>query len=146
MADVTGVDEFEDLLIEIGKDFGFREATRNVLTPSAKVAMEPVADTARSLARVKTGRMRDSLRVDSRIPTAKDRQSAYVEPDDAVIGIVSVKQSAVSLSEEFGTADKAGHPFLRPALESMQGNVLRRLQSSLTFRLEKYRARKAKGK
>lgn len=141
-----GFDEFETLLKQLGDDFGYRETTRNVLTPSAKVAMEPVLDKARAEARANTGAMRNSLKIESRIPNARDRQSAYVDAGDAVIGVVSVRQSAVSLSEEFGTADKAAHPFLRPALESLQGQVLRRLESLLAFRLERYRAKQAKAK
>lgn len=140
-----GFDDFEDLLIEMGKDFGFRETTRNVLTGPAKVAMEPVMLAAKELARENTGRMKASIKVESRIPNNRDKMSQYVQEGDAVIGIVSVKQSAVSLGEEFGTAKKSGHPFLRPALESNQEIVLRRLSSALAYRLEAYRARKNKG-
>lgn len=141
-----GFDDFESLLIQMGEDFGYRETTRNVLTKSAKIAMEAIVPIAKQLARADTGRMRQSIRVDSRIPTANDKQSAYYEPGDAVVGVVSVKQSAISLGEEFGTAKKAGQPFLRPALEANQKLVLRRLESSLAFTLNAYRARKLKGK
>lgn len=141
-----GFDGFENLLKQMGEEFGYRETTRNVLTPAAKVAMEPVLEAAKALARTDTGRMKASLKVESRIPTNRDKQSAYVQQGDAVIGIVSVRQSAASLSEEFGTAKKQGHPFLRPALEATQQQVLRRLSSLLAFRLEQYRAKKTKGK
>jgi len=98
------------------------------------------------MARSNTGRLRDSIKVESRIPNNRDRQSTYVHQDDAVIGILSAKQSAISLGEEFGTAKKAGHPFLRPALENNQDVVLRRLSSALAFTLDAYRSRKMKGK
>lgn len=141
-----GFDDFEELLNEMGKDFGYRETTRNVLTPSVKIAMEPVLDTAQSLVRTNTGRMKASLKIESRIPNNRDKQSSYIEEGDAVIGVVSVRQSAASLSEEFGTAKKNGHPFLRPALESNQQQVLKRLSSALVFRLQQYKAKKTKGK
>lgn len=141
-----GFDEFYELLVQMGEDFGYRNTTRNVLTPSVKAAMEPVLATAKLLARVDSGAMRDSLRVEARIPTERDYMSEYVDANDAVIGAVTVKQSRVSLSEEFGTADKAGKPFLRPALETMQGQVLRRLESLLAFRLSRYQAKQAKAK
>ena len=141
-----GFDDFEELLVEMGKEFGYRETTRNVLTKSAKAAMEAIVLPAKQMARADTGTMRQSIRVDSRIPNAKDKKSAYVHKDDAVIGIVSVRQSAISLGEEFGTAKKAGHPFLRPALESNQQLVLRRLESALAYTLNAYRSRKMKGK
>lgn len=141
-----GFDDFEALLIEMGKDFGYRETTRNVLTKSAKIAMETTLLPAKSMARSDTGRMRQTIKVESRIPNNRDRKSSYVHPDDAVIGILSVKQSAISLGEEFGTSKKSGHPFLRPALESNQEQVLRRLSSALAFTLDAYKSRKMKGK
>lgn len=141
-----GFDEFESLLIQMGEEFGYKETTRNVLTKSAKIAMEAIVLPAKLMARANTGKMRESIKVESRIPNARDRKSAYIYKDDAVIGIVSVRQSAVSLGEEFGTAKKAGHPFLRPALENNQDVVLRRLESALAYTLNAYKSRKMKGK
>ena len=141
-----GVDDFEKLLIQISDEFGYRESTRNVLTPSAKTAMEPAFIDAKENARVNTGQMRDTIKLESRIPNNRDKESQYVLPGDAVIGIVSVRQSKVSLSEEFGTKDKSGKPFLRPALEFNQQTILRRLSTLLAFRLQSYSARKTKGK
>lgn len=141
-----GFDEFEEVLLQMGKDFGYRETTRNVLTKSAKAAMESTVIPAKLLARADTGRMRDSIRVDARIPNQRDRKSSYVHPDDAVIAVLSVRQSAISLGEEFGTGKKAGRPFLRPALENNQNLVLRRLETALAYTLDAYRSRKMKGK
>lgn len=141
-----GFDDFESLLVQMGEDFGYKETTRNVLTKSAKVAMEAIVLPAKQMARANTGRMRETIRVDSRIPNAGDKKSAYYRQGDAVVAVVSVKQSSVSLGEEFGTAKKAGHPFLRPALESNQEVVLRRLESALAYTLNAYKARKMKGK
>lgn len=141
-----GFDDFEELLIQMGEDFGYKETTRNVLTKSAKTAMEAVVLPAKQMARANTGRMRESIRVDSRIPNDRDKKSAYYQQGDAVVGVVSVKQSSVSLGEEFGTAKKAAHSFLRPAFESNQQVVLRRLESALAYTLNAYKARKMKGK
>lgn len=144
--ETEGFKEFEQLLIKISNEFGYRESTRNVLTPSVKEAMLALVPISKAIARRNTGRMQDSIRVDARIPNAKDKLSSYVKPDDAVIAVLSAKQSAVSLGEEFGTAKKAGHPFLRPALEQNQSLVLRRLSALLAFRLNAYTTRKLKGK
>lgn len=144
--DVTeGFKEFEELLIQVAEDFGYKETTRNVLVPSVKVALEPVLITAKTLARADTGKMRDSIKIEARIPNANDKKSAYVSKDDAVIGLVSAKQSKISLSEEFGTKEKSGHPFLRPALESNVEIVVRRLSAALAYRLDRYQAKKYKG-
>lgn len=141
-----GFEEFEKLLIQMGEDFGYRETTRNVLVPAVKVALEPVLISAKALARSDTGRMRDSIKLEARIPNNNDKKSSSVGKDDAVIGLVSARQSVVSLSEEFGTKEKSGHPFLRPALESNVDIVVRRLSSALAYRLDAYQARKYKGK
>lgn len=140
-----GFDDFEALLVQMGEDFGYKETTRNVLTKSAKIAMEATVLPAKLMARANTGKMRDSIRVDARIPNQGDKKSAYYKQGDAVVAVLSVKQSSVSLGEEFGTAKKAGKPFLRPALESNQETVLRRLSSALAFTLNAYKARKMKG-
>lgn len=147
MADdsTQGFEEFEKLLIQMAEDFGYKETTRNVLVPAVKVALEPVLITAKTLARADTGRMRDSIKIEARIPNNNDKKSAYVSKDDAVIGLVSAKQSKISLSEEFGTKEKSGHPFLRPALESNTEIVVRRLSSALAYRLDAYQAKKYKG-
>lgn len=141
-----GFDDFEDLLIQISDEFGYKQSARNVLVPAVKTAMEAIVPIAKGLAHVRTGKMRDSIRVDGRIPNQKDKKSYYYSEGDAALGVVSVKQSKVSLGEEFGTANKAGKPFLRPALESNQELVLRRLSTVLAYRLEHYRAKKSKGK
>jgi HK97 gp10 family phage protein len=141
-----GFDDFEKLLVEMGKDFGYKETTRNVLTKSAKAAMEATLLPAKSMARSNTGKMRETIRVDARIPNEGDKKSAYYQQGDAVVAVLSAKQSSVSLGEEFGTAKKAGHPFLRPALENNQEVVLRRLSSALAYTLNAYRSRKMKGK
>lgn len=141
-----GFDDFEDLLIQISNEFGYKESARNVLVPAVKTAMEGIVPIAKSLAHVNTGKMRDSIRVDARIPNQKDKKSSYYREGDAALGIVSVKQSKVSLGEEFGTANKGGKPFLRPAIEKNQNMILRRLSIVLAFRLDSYQARKTKGK
>jgi HK97 gp10 family phage protein len=141
-----GFEEFEKMLIQMGEDFGYRETTRNVLIPSVKVALEPVLLSAKVMARADTGRMRNSIKLEARIPNNNDKKSSSVGKDDAVIGLVSVKQSKISLGEEFGTSKKAAHPFLRPALESNIDVVVRRLSSALAYRLDAYQARKFKGK
>lgn len=141
-----GFDDFENLLIQISDEFGYKQSARNVLVPAVKTAMEAIVPIAKGLAHVRTGKMRDSIRVDGRIPNQKDKKSYYFREGDAALGVVSVKQSKVSLGEEFGTANKAGKPFLRPALESNQELVLRRLSTVLAYRLDHYRAKKSKGK
>jgi HK97 gp10 family phage protein len=90
--------------------------------------------------------MRDTIRLDSRIPSAKDKMSEYVNDTDAVIAVVSVKKSAVSLANEFGTSKMAARPFLRPALQENADAVLTELKSQLAVRIPEYAKKLARRK
>jgi hypothetical protein len=82
--------------------------------------------------------LRDTVRVESRVPTDKDRQSYFVEESDAVIGILSVKKSAVSLSQEFGNAHTPSHPFLRVTAERNFKTCENALKAELSERIPAY--------
>ena len=71
--------------------------------------------------------LRDTVRLDARIPHGRDRLSKYVEETDSAIAIVSVKKSAVSLAQEFGTSKINAQPFLRPAIDNLADEVVRKL-------------------
>jgi HK97 gp10 family phage protein len=139
-----GFDDFDKTLTQMGEEFGYTDVNKKVLVPALKAAMMVALPTAKALARVDTGKMKETIRVDARRPTDKDQESKYVYSYDAAIAILSVRQSKVSLSEEFGTADKSAHPFIRPALESNKANILNALNQQLKTKIDKYQARKSK--
>jgi HK97 gp10 family phage protein len=139
-----GFDDFDATLTQMGEEFGYTDVNKKVLVPALKAAMMAALPAAKSLAREDTGEMKNSIKVDARRPTDRDQQSKYVYPSDAAIAILSVKQSKVSLGEEFGTVDKAAHPFIRPALESNKTNILNTLNQQLKAKIDKYQARKSK--
>ena len=141
-----GFDDFDKILTEMGEEFGYTDVNKKVLIPALRDAMKSTLPTAQSLARINSGRMKSTIKIEARRPNAKDKQSKYVYQNDAAIAILSVKKSAVSLGEEFGTAKKSGHPFIRPALESNQSNILSSLGDFLKNRIQKYQAKKAKDK
>lgn len=135
---------------------GFRGnlVARNTLTPAAKAAMGSVLESAKARAPVGDKprdaknpiHMRDTIRLDSRIPNNKDKMSEYVNETDAVIAVVSVKKSAVSLANEFGTSKMSANPFLRPALEQNADTVLTELKSQLAVRIPEYAKKLARRK
>jgi len=139
-----GFDDFDKTLTQMGEDFGYTDVNKKTLIPALKAAMMVALPTAKSLARENTGTMKQSIRVDARRPTDRDQESKYVYSYDAAIAILSVRQSKVSLSEEFGTAEKAAHPFIRPALQSNEANILNTLNQQLKTKIDKYQARKSK--
>lgn len=140
---LEGFAEFERTLINLSQVWDSDKVARATLAKAAAIAMEPVAQTAYSLAALgppnKTGiHMKETIRINARIPTEKDKQSNFVRDTDAAIAVVSVKKSAVSLANEFGTAKMSARPFLHPALTSNIDNVLTILKNSLSEIIPQY--------
>lgn len=150
--ELEGFAEFEQQLKDLAEGFRGDLVARNTLVPAAKIAMETVYNSAVSRAPVgdkprddkNPFHMRDTIRLDARIPSEKDRQSEYVSPTDAAIAVVSVKKSAVSLAQEFGTSKISAHPFLRISLQQDSGTVLDALKSQLAGRIPDYAAKLAR--
>lgn len=139
-----GFEDFDAVLTQMGQEFGYTDVNKKVLIPALRNAMKITAPYAKGLARVNTGKMRDSIMVEARRPNDRDKKSKYIYAGDAAIAIISVKQSAVSLGEEFGTAEKAGQPFIRPALEANQSTILQTLSEELKKKIERYKSRNSK--
>lgn len=143
---LTGFAEFEQQLEEMARDFRGDLVARNTLVPAAKSAMESVLGSAKSKARMgdkprdadNPFHMKDTIRLDARIPSEKDKRSEYVNETDSAIAVVSVKKSAVSLANEFGTSRVSANPFLRPALQENVQTVLGALKSELAQRITDY--------
>ena len=152
--ELEGFVEFEQQLRDMAEGFRGDLVARNTLVPSAKAAMGAVLDAAKSRAPVGDKprdaknpiHMRDTIRLDARIPSGKDRMSEYVNDTDAAIAVVSVKKSAVSLANEFGTSKMAANPFLRPALQENAEAVLTELKSQLAVRIPDYAKKLARRK
>jgi HK97 gp10 family phage protein len=150
--DLEGFEEFEQQLKQMAEGFRGDLVSRNTLVPSAKIAMESVLNSAQSRAPVgekprdanNPFHMRDTIRLDARIPNEKDKKSEYVNETDAAIAVVSVKKSAVSLAQEFGTSKISAKPFMRIALQENAGTVLTVLKSQLASRIPDYAAKLAR--
>ena len=143
---LEGFVEFEQQLMQMAEDFRGDLIARNTLVPAAKTSMQSVLNSAKNRAPVgdkpRDGKnpihMRDTIRLDARIPSNKDKLSDYVNDTDAAIAVVSVKKSAVSLANEFGTSKMAAQPFLRIALQENVNNVLTELKSALAVGITDY--------
>lgn len=142
-----GFEELNDQLLTLAKDVrseseanGFKKIltmattkTLNRLIPEVQARAPYDGQTNKSGIH-----LRDTVRVNSRIPTAKDKQSYFVEESDAVIGILSVKKSAVSLAQEFGTSKIPGQPFLRITAERNFKTCENALKEELSNRIPAY--------
>ena len=161
-----GQAEFTEVIREMQNDFGEKDQ-KKILSSAMRVAMKPVLEKAKNLVRVDTGGLRASLQIEARKPTTRDKRSIYVSPTDTVIGTVTtasgkqlakknfknvrtgkkqkgIPSDARGVAEEFGTAKRAGKPFLRPALESSSSQLLESLTMSLKNALSKYKAKQPK--
>ena len=144
-----GFEELNNQLIQLAQSFRADLVMRNTTVKAVKRALEPVEKDVRTYApydEENTGpiHLRDSVRLDSRIPNAADRNSIMVSQSDAVIGVVSVKKSAVSLSQEFGNATTAAQPYLRVSLERNKDEVVRVLGEELGTLIPAYAKKLAK--
>lgn len=146
MIRVEGLEELEAKLSELMDLNRADTAARATLVKAAKDAMAPVADQVRATAPYDPAprtekspiHLRDTVRLDARIPTKRDHQSIYVNPSDAAIAVVSVKRSAVSLAQEFGTKKIPAQPFLRRALEQNAETVVNNFKTSFAEYLTTY--------
>lgn len=146
-----GFEELEQQLLELAEGFRGDLVMRNTVTKAINAALQPVLSDVISRAPYDESNagpihLRDTARLHARIPTAGDRKSEYVSETDAVIGVVSVKKSAVSLSQEFGNARTAAQPFLRISLESNRDNIINTLKSELAVSIPAYAKKLAKRK
>jgi HK97 gp10 family phage protein len=139
-----GFEDFDAVLTQMGQEFGYTDVNKKVLIPALRNAMKITVPYAKGLARANTGTMRNSIMVEARRPSDRDKKSKYIYDNDAAIAIISVRQSPVSLGEEFGTADKAGKPFIRPALEANQSTILQALSEELQKKIQRYKSRNSK--
>jgi hypothetical protein len=144
---LEGFAEFEQQLIALGKGYRDDLVARQTLAKAAKKAMERVLinvianapyDEDRPATDANKPHLRYTARLDARIPSDKDRMSNFVSDTDAAIAVVSVKKSAVSLSQEFGNVRTQAQPFLRIALERNTQKVLDELKSELSTIIPEY--------
>lgn len=143
---MEGFEELEQQLLAVGQMYRTDLVARQTLAKAANEAMMGVLFQAGIYAPYDEKsdgpiHLRNTIRLDSRIPTAADKRSQYVNETDAVIAVVSAKKSAVSLSQEFGNSRTAAQPFLRPALDSHAEEVISSLKDSLSRIIPEYVAK-----
>ena len=134
---LEGFAEFETQLHALADGYRHDLVARNTLVKAGRVAMEPVLRSIEALApydevhNTSGIHLRDTRRLDSRIPYDSDKASPMISETDVSITVVSVKRSAVSLSQEYGNARTVAQPYLRVSLERNVDLVLSILKSQL---------------
>jgi len=155
---LEGFSELEATLLQLSREISSRGENlefRRILTKSAEAAMRPVEESVVALAPYDANRrankadqphLKNTIRLDARVPNEKDKLSHFVNESDAAIAVVSVKKSAVSLSQEFGNARTSAQPYLRISLERNRTKVVDILKSEMEARMGAFVQRLAKKK
>lgn len=141
--ELEGFAEFEKQLKDLAEGYRADLVARNTLVKAVKEALVPAFNSAYAKAAYGPPNpygihMKETIRIDARIPNNKDKLSAFVNDTDVVIGVLSVKKSAVSLANEFGRANMAAQPFLKSGFESVIPQVLQSLKSELSYLIPAY--------
>jgi len=152
---LEGFKELEDTLLEISQTVKRPDLlAKNVFKPAMTAALEPVLLQVQTDAPYDTHRksnldahgkekphLRDTAKIDARFPNESDKRSSLVRDTDAYIATVTVKKSAVSLSQEFGNARTPPHPFIRDAFDFHIDKVTSILKSKIEETLPVYLAK-----
>lgn len=139
-----GFEELEEQVAKIANMYKADKTVQATLAKAVRRALEPVAQQSRAMApydelfNTSGIHLRDTIRVDARIPNNKDQQSAFVHPNDIVIGVLSAKKSAVSLSHEFGNARTSAKFFLRTPFEENLQSIVNTIKYELQDIIPKY--------
>jgi len=134
---LEGFTDFEDQLFALAEGYRSDLVARNTLVKAGRAAMEPVFQMVKSKApydsinNTSGIHLRNTAKIESRIPYESDKRSLMLGEDIAVVTYVSVKRSAVSLSQEYGNARTTAQPYLRVSLERNVEVVLSILKSQL---------------
>lgn len=147
---LEGVGNVERIFRELADEIGDKKANSKILVPAVREAMKPVLAQARSNAPEDTGGLKQSLQVEARRPTRRDKRSKYIAITDTVISLVTtapgkklakmgINSDARAIAQEFGTARHPAQPYLRTALESQSQSVIQNLSQILARRIDKYK-------
>jgi HK97 gp10 family phage protein len=138
-AAVSGLRELDRALGELPK-----ATARNTLIRTLKKAGQPMADHASGLAHVLTGTLRNSAAVSTKLTKRqaglhkKDRSKAFAEVFAGFGGLTQ------AITEEFGTAEIAANPMMRPAWDAGQDGALEIIKNDLGEEIMKSAKRLAK--
>ena len=164
---VTGFAELFKAMDELSEEIG-KAKTDRIWRKAMAYAMEPVLQDAKSFAPKNTGEMADRIYMKVHRPMARDKQGqryageAYlarvtaspIRSDSILNYTVNSKgklraiwsnKSFAPVSQEFGNAHNAAHPFLRPALEVNVTRVESRLGWSVWQAIQEITEKRKKG-
>lgn len=86
--------------------------------------------------------LRDTARIDARIPNDNDTNAYHLYDNESfAMGMVSVKKSGASLSQEFGNATTQAQPYLRISFETNIDKMLSIFKNQMQAIIPQYTKR-----
>ncbi len=154
---VEGLSALQEQLLNLGAEAGAK-----ALTAATRKAFLPVLERARALVPVITGELRDSIK----IGVVKPGSSATIAAAGLFIGKPAGAAAGAPLKAyqrkganernvppsvwwkkvELGDAQRAAHPFMRPALDQLASQVVDQLKVEIQKKIEAALRKKARGK
>lgn len=149
---VSGFAELYKHMDELKEEIG-KGKTDRIWKSSLIYAFIPVLETAKAMAPVDTGQLKEHLYIKASRPTSRDKAGKYYEGEQWMVRVslnpkredsvenVSLTKGGkfrsrfdnrpVGYAQEFGSAHNSPHPFLRPSLEANASRVVERLGAKL---------------
>jgi HK97 gp10 family phage protein len=141
--ELRGFDDFEKALRALPKATG-----KNTLRRIAKKSMEPMAELARGYAPVAEGDLKASIKVsERRTKRASTRENRFDKNTGIQMAMGPVSGNGVlnyATYVEFGTAEAAAKPFMRPAWRGGREAMLEDVKTNMWIEIDKSTARYAK--
>ena len=154
---VEGLDDLLQSMGDLQEEIG-KKKTDRLWRKVMGQAMLPVLDSAKNLAPVDTGQLKEHIYMKVQRPAARDKASVTYKGEDIMVrvtvgpkrrdskvaGVVTKRgkektiynHKPVALAHEFGTAELAAKPFMRPALSTNVDNVIQRLGDAIWYELQ----------
>ena len=98
---LEGLGNVMEAFAELENEIGDKKAQGKVLIPAVREALQPVLEQARSMAPVDTGALSNTLIIEARRPTKRDRRSKYITQTDTVIGLITTKAFPKKIKASF---------------------------------------------
>lgn len=153
---VDGFDELFNAMDKLSEEIG-QAKTMSIWRKALGYAMEPVLLSAKTRAPTDTGQLKEHIYMKVQRPQARDKASTSYQGETIMARVtvspkrgesvenVTIGKSGkerkqynhrpVALAQEFGTAEMAAQPFMRPALQSNIDVVLERLGKSVWYEI-----------
>lgn len=133
---IEGLSDLKYALQELPK-----ATATNVVKRALINAAEPILSSAETSAPVRSGRLKASLMVGTKLSRRQKSQHKKESKVEVFVGAGPLPQAHL---EEFGSVNNAPHPFLRPAWDGNKQAALDGIKDEIAMQIEKARKRLAR--